>query len=145
MKRSTALALMGLFILGMGALWATVDGRRFLRNIAAAQLDDVLDTVAVTHNQRVALERAKHAVAAEVDLRVEQLRGLIECAMNSHARPRGRFFLGLPGNRPAAEIRPLPFFVRHSGRGACPSNGYLPPPRGAVAAEWRSCCSVAPR
>jgi hypothetical protein len=144
MRRSTAAALLGLFILGMGVLCSTESGRRGLQNLATAQVDDVLDTIAVTQNQRLALERVRENVVAEINSRVEQLQNLIRCALDS-PRPRGRFHLASPPNVRTSELRALPFLVRSTSTRSCSSSSYLLPRRAAVAAEWRSCCSVAPR
>ncbi|HKD41735.1 MAG TPA: hypothetical protein VKB87_15745 [Myxococcaceae bacterium] len=145
MRRSTAAALLGLFILGMGLLCSSESGRRGLQNLATAQVDDVLDTIAVTQNQRLALERVRQDVVAEINARVEQLQNLIRCALDSRSPPRGRFHLVSPPNVRTSELRALPFLVRSTATRSCSSSSYLPPRRAAVAAEWRSCCSVAPR
>jgi hypothetical protein len=147
MKRSTALALLGLFTLGVVAMGATSEGRRGLKAIAAAQVDDVLDTVAVTQDQRRALERLKTFVAAEVDAKVEQLQSLIRCAVNSRSRPARRFLLGAPAIGPISQVHlASPQLVQNWARkGSCTGHGFLPPARGTVAAEWRSCCFAARR
>ncbi len=144
MKRSTALAMLGLFVLAMGALCSTAEGRGWLKDVASAQVDDVLDTVAVTPEQRRALDDMKKYLAAEIDAKIEQLQGLVRCVVQARTRPTGAFRLELPRIGPLSEVRVAPRLIRSLAK-PCPGSGYLPPPRGAVAAEWRSCCSVAPR
>jgi len=144
-KRTAALGLLGVFILSLGAICATADGRRWLKKVAIAQVDDVLDTIAVTQRQRQALEEIKNLVAAEVEGKIRQLEGLIQCAVNSRSGSSHRLQLVAPRIGPISEFRADPRIPRvwvHSSR---PPTSFLPPIRGSFATEWRSCSRCAPR
>ncbi len=145
MKRSAALGLLGVFILGFGAMCATTAGRHWLKEVAVAQVDDVLDTVAVTERQRRALEEIKNHVAGALEAKIRQLEGVVRCAVNNRAGSSHRFHLSAPRIGPISEFRADPLLPRVWVQGSRPQSSYLPPIRGAFATEWRSCSPCTPR
>ncbi len=139
MKRSAALGLLGVFILGFGALCATAAGRHWLKEIAVAQVDDVLDTLAVTDRPRRALEEIKNRVAVAIEGKIRQVESVLRCAVNSRSGSSPRFQLAPPRIGPISEFRADPRIPRVWVHGSRPPSSYLPPIRGAFATEWRSC------
>jgi hypothetical protein len=151
MKRSTAAALFGLLLLGLAVISSTRDGRCWLQQMAVAQVDDVLDTVAITGAQRKSLEDAKDSAFAAVNARFELVRNIVRCAFSSGERRAPKYLIEVPRFGPVSEIRwsapPgsswAPPAVSRWPRPPPAPNGYLPQRRGTMATEWQSCCSGA--
>ena len=145
MKQSTALALVAVVISCLGVICVTAEGRRWLGEIAAEQVDGMLDSVALTPSHRRTLEELKRAAIAQVDAKFEQLRDVLRCAVPRRSHPREVTILALPAlsRLPVWTAHPRSFDAWRSG--ACAGNGYLPAPRGALAMEWRSCRPSSPR
>lgn len=143
MKRSTALALLGVVVSSIGVLCATAEGRRWLLDVAGDQVESVLDTIAVTPEQRRALEQVQSAVQARLAAQVEQLRSMLRCATARHEQ-RHQVLLPLPPLGSLSEWTGRPCrswaWVNHR-----PGDGYLPPRPGSLASEWRSCRTFGPR
>ncbi len=103
MRRWTAVALV-LPLLGLGALFANAGGRRWVRERAAEQVDDVLDAIAVTAAQRAALDEAKEALAVRLESKMAQLGTMIRTAWHFGASdcPLRRHYqvMVLPGHEP---------------------------------------------
>jgi hypothetical protein len=66
-----------MIILGFGTWMAAADNGRLAKEIASAEVESVLDAIAWTDEQRVALEDMKDSVAARLQSRIEQLQSLI--------------------------------------------------------------------
>ena len=76
MKKWTAAAPV-MIILGFGTWMAAADNGRLAKEIASAEVESMLDAIAWTDEQRVALEDMKDSVAARLQSRFEQLQSLI--------------------------------------------------------------------
>ncbi len=103
MRRWTAVALV-LPFLGLGALFANAGGRRWVRELAAEQVEDVLDAIAVTAAQRAALDEFKEALAVRLESKMAQLGTMIRTVWHFGASdcPLHRRYqvIALPGNEP---------------------------------------------
>jgi hypothetical protein len=76
LKKWTAAAPV-MILLGVGTWMAAADNGRLAKEIASAEVESVLDAIAWTDEQRVALEDMKDSVAARLQSRFEQLQSLI--------------------------------------------------------------------
>ncbi len=144
MKRSTALALLSVVVSSIGVLCATGEGRQWLRDVAADQVDSVLDTIAVTAQQRRALEQVQSAVQSDLGARVEKLRSVLRCA-TARNDERHHLLFTLPPIGFLSELTSRPQRTWAWSGSQRPGNGYLPPRPGSFATEWRSCRTFAPR
>ena len=143
MKRSTALALLSVVVSSIGVLCATAEGRRWLGDIAADQVDSVLETIAVTPEQRQALEQMQSAVRSHLAAHVDRLRSMLRCASaRNQQRPQ---LLWLPPPGSLSEWTGRPQRIWAWGGNHRPGDGYLPPRPGSFATEWRSCRTFGPR
>ena len=144
MKRSTALALLSVVVSSIGVLCATAEGRQWLRDVAADQVDSLLDTIAVTPEQRQTLEQVQTAVQSHLAAHVEQLRSMLRCAAARHDQPR-QLLLTLPPLGSLSEWSGKPQRIWGWNGSHRPGNGCLPPRPGSFATEWRSCRPFGPR
>jgi len=144
MKRSTALALLSVVVSSIGVLCATAEGRQWLLAVAGDQVDSVLDTIAVTPEQRQALEQVQSAVQSHVAARVELLRSMLRCAAARHNQ-RHQVLLTVPPLGPLSDWNARPQRVWGWSGSHRPGDGYLPPRPGSFATEWRSCRPFGPR
>ncbi len=144
MKRSTALALLSVVVSSIGVLCATGEGRRWLLDVAADQVDSVLDTIAVTPEQRRALDQVQSAVQSQLGAHVEKLRSVLRCAIARNGQ-RHHLLSTLPPLGSLSELSGRPQRVWAWSGGHRPGDGYLPPRPGSLATEWRSCRTFAPR
>ncbi len=145
MKRSTALALLSVVVSSIGVLCATGEGRQWLLDAAADQVDGVLDTIAVTPEQRRTLEQVQSVVQSHLGARVEKLRSVLRCATARNDERHHLLLFTLPPIGSLSELTSSPQRAWAWSGSHRPGNGYLPPRPGSFATEWRSCRSFAPR
>jgi len=144
MKRSTALALLSVVVSSIGVLCATAEGRQWLRAVAADQVESLLDTIAVTPEQRQTLEQVQTAVQSHLAAHVEQLRSMLRCAATRHDQPH-QLLLTLPPLGSLSEMTGKPQRIWGWSGSHRPGDGCLPPRPGSFATEWRSCRPFGPR
>jgi len=144
MKRSTALALLSVVVSSIGVLCATAEGRQWLLAVAGDQVDSVLDTIAVTPEQRQTLDQVQTAVVSHLAAHVEQLRSMLRCAAARHDQPH-QLLLTLPPLGSLSEMTGKSQRIWGWNGSHRPGDACLPPRPGSFATEWRSCRTFGPR